>query len=141
MGETLNIRPFVETDRDQVIALWHAAGLTVPHNDPDQDIDRKMAVGDGLFLAADISGRIVGTVMGGYDGVRGWIYSLAVHPDHQRHGHGQTLITAIEEALAAQGCHKINLQVRAGNKPAEAFYSAIGYEVEDRVSFGKRLQK
>jgi ribosomal protein S18 acetylase RimI-like enzyme len=77
--------------------------------------------------------------MAGYDGHRGWVYSMAVHPDWRGDGLGSQLLAAAEEALAARGCVKINLQVLPGNGNAQAFYEANGYVVEDRISMGKRL--
>lgn len=136
---TFEIRQFAEPDRAAVISVWQASGITRPQNDPDLDIDRKLAAATEPFLVGTFAGEVVGTVMGGYDGSRGWIYALAVHPDHQRKGYGGQLVVAVEATLAARGCPKINLQVRAGNAAAEAFYRAIGYDVEERISFGKRL--
>jgi ribosomal protein S18 acetylase RimI-like enzyme len=82
---------------------------------------------------------VVGSVMGGYDGHRGWIYALAVKPSHRRRGIASALMHAIERRLAAAGCGKLNLQVRASNSAVIAFYEALGFAVEARVSMGKRL--
>ena len=84
---------------------------------------------------------MVGTVIAGYDGVRGWVYHLAVDPSKRRRGIGRSLMQAVEVRLLRLGCPKLNLQVRAGNSSVVAFYRALGYAVEDRVSFGKRLDQ
>ena len=89
-------------------------------------------------LAGIPAQRIVGSVMAGYEGHRGWINYLAIAPEYQRQGLGRDLMVRAEEALAAIGCPKINLQVRSQNAKVIAFYEAIGYLVEDRVSLGKR---
>jgi ribosomal protein S18 acetylase RimI-like enzyme len=83
--------------------------------------------------------RIVGTVMAGYDGHRGWVYYVVVSPDHRRQGIGTALMERAEEGLASLGCPKVNLQVRAGNEAVVRFYETLGYGVEERVSMGKRL--
>jgi ribosomal protein S18 acetylase RimI-like enzyme len=77
--------------------------------------------------------------MGGYEGHRGWVNYLAVHPDARGAGHGRALMDELESLLLAHGCPKINLQVRGDNTEALAFYAAIGYGVDDAVSLGKRL--
>jgi ribosomal protein S18 acetylase RimI-like enzyme len=77
--------------------------------------------------------------MGGYDGHRGWIYSVAVLPQYQRRGIGTALIRHLESTLTALGCLKVNLQVRSTNAAVIAFYKRLGYTVEERVSMGKRL--
>ena len=83
--------------------------------------------------------RIVASVMVGYDGHRGWINYLAVAPDQQRAGVGQALMAEAEQRLRAIGCPKINLQVRADNSEAVAFYRSIGFQQDNVISFGKRL--
>ena len=92
-----------------------------------------------LFLVAVANGRVIGAVMGGYDGHRGWVYSLAVD-DHERHrGIGTALVENIEESLKALGCLKVNLQVVGSNLIVVEFYKRLGFSVEDRISMGKRL--
>ena len=135
------IRPFTLPDSDAVIAIWEACGLTVPWNDSHKDIARKMAVNPELFLVAEVDGRIAGTVMGGYEGHRGWINYLAVSPDYQRQGVGRALMEAVEAKLLAMGCPKINLQVRSGNTAVIQFYGHLGYHIDDVISLGKRLIK
>jgi ribosomal protein S18 acetylase RimI-like enzyme len=77
--------------------------------------------------------------MGGYDGHRGWVYSLAVRPDLRRRGVGTALMRHVERALADLGCPKVNLQVLASNAATVAFYRGLGYDVEERLSMGKVL--
>ncbi|MEF2230053.1 MAG: GNAT family acetyltransferase [Pseudodesulfovibrio sp.] len=125
--------------REAVIALWKAAfGYTAAHNDPGRSIDRK-AAHDDLFWVADDGGMVVGTVMAGYDGHRGWIYSLAVRTDLRRQGVGRALMARAEERLVELGCDKVNLQIVGGNVGAKEFYESCGFLEEDRVSMGKRL--
>ena len=133
------IRPFAADDRRPVIAVWERSGITRPWNDPGRDIDRKLAIDPDGFLVAEHDGVVVGTVMAGYDGHRGWINYLAVDPDAQRLGVGRALMAAAESLLGERGCPKINLQIRTSNREAIAFYESIGYALDDVVSMGRRL--
>ena len=138
-NEKTTIRLFLDTDTDAVIALWQACELTRAWNNPEKDIQRKLAVDDELFLVAESQGNIVGSVMGGYDGHRGWINYLAVDPGQRKQGLGKQLMLAVEQRLLDLGCPKINLQIRTGNEAVMEFYRAIGFTEDACVSFGKRL--
>jgi len=135
------LRPYAAADEAATIALWQRCGLTRPWNDPAKDIARKMAAQPGGFalLVAD-DGAVVGSVMAGYEGHRGWINYLAVDPEWQRRGLGQRLMAWSETWLRAQGCPKINLQIRRDNLVAIGFYEAIGFSDDAVVSYGKRLE-
>ena len=137
----IEIRPYKETDRDMVIELWQEVFPDTPaHNVPDKDIQRKMSVQRELFLVATKGLKILGTAMAGYDGHRGWVYYVAVNPYNQRKGIGTALMKRVELELKRMGCPKLNLQVRATNQGVAAFYKKLGYDVEDRLSLGKRLE-
>ena len=99
----------------------------------------KVARDPGLFLVAVSDGRVVGTAMGGYDGHRGWIYSLAVDENERHRGIGTVLVRAVERKLRGLGCLKVNLQVMPDNKGVVGFYQGLGFSIEDRISMGKRL--
>jgi ribosomal protein S18 acetylase RimI-like enzyme len=134
------IRPYAPADEGAVIALWQTCGLVRPQNDPHKDIARKLRVDPEWLLVAEDGGRIIGTVMAGYEGHRGWINYLAVEPARQRGGLGRELMAAAERLLRAAGCPKINLQVRPENQAAIAFYERLGFSVEGAISLGKRLE-
>jgi len=122
--------------------LWEQVfGYNASHNVPGLAIAKKVAVADGLFFVATHELAVVGTIMAGYDGHRGWIYSLAVHPDWRKRTIGSALLGHAENELCARGCVKINLQIIEGNEAVEAFYRANGYLTEKRISMGKRLPK
>lgn len=133
------IRAFQPSDEPAVIALWQACDLIRPWNNPQLDIQRKLAVQPAMFLVAEEDQRVMGTVMAGYEGHRGWINYLAVSPTKRLQGVGRQLMQAAESALNAAGCPKINLQVRDGNDAVLAFYERLGYGVDPVVSLGKRL--
>jgi ribosomal protein S18 acetylase RimI-like enzyme len=137
---TLEIRPFQPSDREAVVALWHECGLVRPANDPIRDIARKEKVRGDLFLVGLLEGDIIASAMAGYDGHRGWIYYVGVSPKHQRSGFGRQLIGEVERLLRAEGCAKINLQVRKANAGAMTFYSSIGFVQDEVLAFGKRLE-
>lgn len=136
---TLEVRSFAECDRAAVVDLWQRCELTRPWNDPDRDIDRKLARDDELFLVGTVDGAVAATVMAGYDGHRGWVNYLAVDPDRRVGGHGATIMRAAEDRLMALGCPKVNLQIRTSNLDAVRFYESIGYVADDVVSMGRRL--
>lgn len=133
------IRAFGAADRAALVELWRRCDLTRPWNDPDLDIDRKLAVDPDGLLVAEVAGELVASVMVGYDGHRGWVNYLAVAPSQQGTRLGARMMSAAEDLLRARGCPKLNLQVRTSNTAAFAFYEAIGYERDDVVSFGRRL--
>lgn len=137
----MQICPFNPTDTEAVIALWERCGLTRPQNDPRKDIERKLNMQPELFLVAleAETPTIIGTVMAGYDGHRGWINYLAVDPEARRRGLGRELMQRAEAELLKRGCPKINLQIRGSNTEALGFYRAIGFLQDDVVSMGKRL--
>lgn len=134
----MEIRPFEEADEVAVVKLWEDVfAYPQARNAPAKVIRDKLAVQRDLFFVALEDGQLVGTVMGGYDGHRGWVYSLAVRPDVRRKGIGTELMRRVERELARRGCPKINLQVLASNVATVAFYKGLGYAVEERISMGK----
>jgi ribosomal protein S18 acetylase RimI-like enzyme len=140
----LSIRCFDEGDTDAVIALWLDAfpeyrDASRPQRNPHLSIANKLATQPELFFVAVKDGRLVGTVLAGYDGHRGWLYSLAVDGTERRQGIGTLLIQHAEAALAARGCPKVNLQVLSAKADVRAFYEALGYRADEVVSLGKRL--
>ena len=84
---------------------------------------------------------LIGTIMAGYDGNRGWIYGLGVLPEYQRQGIGSSLLAFVEKKLSGLGCRKINLQMMEGDEASERFFSANGYRTEKRINMGKRLSQ
>lgn len=126
--------------RAAVLALWPAVfGYETAHNEPSLALDRKVSAADGLFWVAVEDGVVVGAIMAGYDGHRGWLYSLAVPEGKRNSGLGSALVGHAEEVLRARGCVKINLQILAGNEGVESFYAKLGFVSEERISMGKVL--
>lgn len=135
----MRVRAADEGDRHAVVALWHACGLTRPWNDPEADFARAIGGEASTVLVAETDGAVVGSVMVGDDGHRGWIYYLAVAPAARRSGLGRQLMAAAEEWLRARGCPKIQLMVREDNAPALDFYAALRLERQSVVTLGRFL--
>jgi ribosomal protein S18 acetylase RimI-like enzyme len=134
-----SIRAFTLRDTESVISLWQQTGLTRSWNNPHLDIQRKLSVQPELFFVAVDGHDVVGTVMAGYDGHRGWLYYLATAPRHRGEGIARALVTAAEEALLELGCPKVQLMVRPENEDVLGLYDALGYERFATTTTGKRL--
>ena len=133
------IKPLpVEMDAS-AIDLWHTTGLTRPWNDTADDLRRALIGSTSAVLAAFDDDALVGTVMVGEDGHRGWVYYLAVHPAAQGRGIGRALMAASESWLHDRGCVKLNLMVRATNTKVVGFYAALGYADDGVAVLSKRL--
>ena len=140
-SERLSVRPFQHGEREALQRLWaRVSPDDPPWNAPEVMIENKLKVQPELLLVGEVEGTLVGAVIAGFDGVRGWIYHLAIAPEYRRRGFATQLVRAAEDGLRRLGCPKVNLQVRAVNHEVVAFYRSIGYEIEERVSMGRRLE-
>lgn len=136
----MEIRRYNESDFDGVQSLWEEAFPNdPPWNRAEKAVPAKLAFQPDLLLVGVEDGAVIGSVMAGYDGHRGWLYSVAVRKQNRRGGLGTALVRRAEQALHAIGCGKVNLQVRTTNDAVVRFYERLGYVVEDRVSLGRRL--
>lgn len=136
----VEVRTFRDEDEDAVVAVWEACFPGAPpRNDPRRIIERKRGVLPELFLVAESEAELVGAVVGGWDGYRGWVYHLATAPRVRRRGVATALMRELEQRLAALGCPKVNLQVLPDNHEVSAFYRSLGYVAEERLDFGKLL--
>jgi len=134
------VRRFERVHTDAVVALWEEAGLTRPWNDPRVDIERKLAMQpEGFLVAVTKDDEVIGSVMAGYDGHRGWLYYLATAASHRGLGIARALVAEAERVLVAMGCPKVQLMVREGNEHVLGFYDALGYERFTVANTGKRL--
>lgn len=138
------IRVFAPEDRKALVALWTACGLTRPWNNPERDIDRKRANSPQWLFIAEVPRSatrwtLIGSVMVGYEGHRGWVNYLAVHPRWQGRGLGRALMERAEHLLRDQACPKLNLLIRSDNAAVQAFYERLGYRVDQAIPMGKRL--
>jgi ribosomal protein S18 acetylase RimI-like enzyme len=135
---TLAITPINGADVADVVALWQACGLTRPWNDPASDIAfaRKSANATVLIGRGDDA---LATVLVGHDGHRGWVYYLAVSPDHRHKGYGRIMMDAAERWLRERGIEKLQLMVRPDNVSVKDFYQSLGYSMQERIIYAKWL--
>ena len=137
----LRIRPFRDEDEDEVVSLWKVCDLVRPWNNPRRDIESARAGQSSeifVAVAGDGGERIVGSVMAGYDGHRGWVYYVAAHPEHRSRGLGGQLMRHAEAWLEALGAPKVMLMIREENEGVRRFYEGLGYEVERRTVMSRR---
>jgi ribosomal protein S18 acetylase RimI-like enzyme len=135
----VDVRELTTADRDQAVALWRAAGLTRPWNEPVADFDRAIGSPSSAVLGATDTGGVAATVMVGHDGHRGWVYYLATDPDRRGSGLGRRMMAAAEVWLREHGAVKLNLMVRRENTGVMDFYARLGYTTDDVVVLSRRL--
>lgn len=140
MDNNVDIRVYRESDRQEVIRLWEVVFPGgAAWNKSEEVISTKLSTQPELFFVAVQDERVVGTILAGFDGVRGWVHRLAVCPNQRRRGLASLLMQRAELSLKGIGCPKLNLQVRASNLEVLKFYESLGYTVEQRASLGKAL--
>ncbi len=128
-------------DYAAVIGLWGQAGpgIHLRSSDEPEEIRKKLERDPDLFLLAETGGKLVGAVLGGYDGRRGMMYHLAVDPEHRKQGIGEALMAELERRLVDKGCTRYYLLVTMDNEDAIHFYEARGWERMDLFAYGKDL--
>jgi ribosomal protein S18 acetylase RimI-like enzyme len=136
---TLKIAPIEDADIADVIALWRRCGLMRPWNDPAADIALARKGANAAVLAGRHGSAIVATVLVGHDGHRGWVYYVAVDPDHHHKGYGRIIMDAAESWLRGRGIEKLMLMVRPDNSQVQAFYQSLGYLEQERIVYAKWL--
>jgi ribosomal protein S18 acetylase RimI-like enzyme len=142
-GKTLSFE-IVKYNKDYqkaLIELWKKCNLIVPQNDPLEDIQKKLEFQPDMFLIALLNGKLIGSVMVGYEGHRGWLNYLAVLPDYQNRGYGRKLVEKAIAELQKLGCLKLNVQIRESNISAVRFYERLGFRDDHVVSLGLRLEQ
>ena len=124
----IEIAPFDLHDYDEVMALWsQTEGLTLRDADSREAITCYLGRNPNLSFVARDQGRLVGAVLAGTDGRRGYLQHLAVAPSHRGQGLGRVLAERAVAALRALGIEKCHLMVRQENAPARAFWERLGW--------------
>ena len=138
-GPALTIAPIGDADVADVVALWQRCGLTRPWNDPGADIALARRGPNAAVLVGRDGGSIVASVLVGHDGHRGWVYYVAVDPDHRNKGYGRVMMDVAEDWLRARSIEKLQLMVRPDNSQVQAFYQSLGYLEQERIVYAKWL--
>ncbi|MEX2298780.1 MAG: GNAT family acetyltransferase [Dongiaceae bacterium] len=129
----MSIRRYRAEDFDAVASLWEDVGFNMPPNEPRRDIEFLLRHDNAVLLVDDVDGTVMGTILAGHDGHRGWLYRFAVWPEHRGKGHGRALFAAAEQWLAARGLVKIELLIRGDNMRVKPYYERVGYEQTPRI--------
>ncbi len=140
-NKVIDFRVFTLDDYDAVRALWeeYPEALGIGRSDTREELAKKLARDPDLFVVAEENGRIIGTVIGGFDGRRGLIYHLAVDRASRGQGLGRALMAEVERRLAARGCIRAYLLVKPENLEVIEFYKQLGWEAMPVTTMGKNL--
>ena len=134
------VRAATLDDAHAITDLWRICGLTRPWNDPAADVALAIHGPSSVILVVERDGVVIGSVMAGFDGHRGWVYYVAVDASARRGGIGRRLMAAAGDWLRARGAPKLQLMVRDGNAEAVAFYTALGFTVQPVTTLGRFLE-
>ena len=135
----LTIAAIEDADVAAVIVLWQRCGLTRPWNNPAADIALARRGPNAAMLVGRDGRGIAASVLVGHDGHRGWVYYVAVDPDHRHKGYGRVIMDAAEDWLRGRGIEKLQLMVRPDNSQVQAFYQSLGYFEQQRIVYAKWL--
>jgi hypothetical protein len=138
-SSNLDITTAEDADEAGIVTLWEKCELTRPWNDPRADLTRARKGPASAVLVGRDQQSVLATVMVGHDGHRGWLYYVAVDPDHRKNGYGRAIVTAAEDWLRARGVEKLQLMVRPDNTYAQAFYETLDYDEQPRIIYAKWL--
>lgn len=133
----MEFREFTLNDFDSVTNLWKKAGLILSRSDTYEGMKEKLKRDPELFFVLEDSTRIIGVVMGSYDGRRGWINHLAVDPEYQGRNICQKIMTELELRFKQVGCEKINLLIEIDNEKVQSFYEKQGFEKDELIFMEK----
>jgi ribosomal protein S18 acetylase RimI-like enzyme len=137
---SLTVKTAVAEDEQAVVSLWRACDLVAPYNDPAADFRfAKAGPCSDVLVAVDDAGDVVGSVMVGHDGHRGWLYYVAASPASRGEGVGRIVVQAAENWLRQRGVVKVQLLVRETNTKVVSFYEHLGFEVAPRVVMSRWL--
>ncbi|NQY93305.1 MAG: GNAT family acetyltransferase [Campylobacteraceae bacterium] len=133
------IKKYNNTHRAGLISLWENAFPNNPeHDEPNLMLDLKLKIDDLIFVALEDE-KIIGSCMAGYDGHRGYLYSVAVSSEIRKGGVGRKLVSYTIDELKKLGCTKVNLHIRPTNTEVAQFYRSLGFEVEERICMSKLI--
>ncbi len=135
----VELRACTMADHEAITSLWHSCGLHPSRTDTREALGRKLERDPELFLLAVADDEVVGTLLGTYDGRRGWINRLAIRHDWRGKGVADRLMAEVERRLVALGCEKVNLLIEPENGAAQGYYERLGYGVDPLIFMEKWL--
>ncbi len=130
MADEIIIRRCSERDIEPVLELWRVAGSTPSVTDTSHDLRRTINSGASSVIVAQSDGRIAGSIIVTFDGWRGNLYRLAVHPDHQRRGIARSLVSEAETWLRGQGVKRVVAVVEKDHPWAVGVWESTGFVLE-----------
>jgi ribosomal protein S18 acetylase RimI-like enzyme len=137
--KAIRIRAFQLADYRQVMTLWQAVGFRGWSLLTRDQVVQKLRRDRDLFLVACLEGQIVGSVMGSWDGYRGWAHNVAVHPSHQRRGIGRILMSELEKRLWNKGARVLNLHYFKESTWARDFYHSLEFQSADNATLAQKV--
>ncbi|HEY7425095.1 MAG TPA: GNAT family N-acetyltransferase [Gemmataceae bacterium] len=132
-ADTLSIRACRLEDINGVLELWRQADATPSMTDTADDLRRAITENPSHVLVTEVRGRLVGSIIGTFDGWRGNIYRLVVHPNSRRQGVARALVAEVERKLKQQGAKRITALVERDHPGAMNFWEGVGYQVDERI--------
>lgn len=134
------IRAATLDDTQSIIKIWEECKLTRPWNNPNDDITNALTTSTSTILLLCDDSQIIGTVMVGYDGHRGWIYYLAVRTEFRKKRYGKQLMQEAEKWLKSRNVPKLMLMIRNSNEEVKSFYEACEYKDDEVIVMAKWLK-
>ena len=133
----IKIRNLTKEDYDDMVSIWEASGLPYKPRGRDsrEEIERQMEESGDLFIGAEVNGRLVGVVIGSWDGRKGWINRIAVLPEFQGRGIAKMLVGACEDALRSRGARIFAMLIEEGNEPSFRMAERLGYKLHRDIFY------
>ena len=127
MANEIALRRGLEEDIESVLELWRVADATASVTDTEEDLRRTINSAASSVIVAARGGRIAGSIIGTFDGWRGNIYRLAVHPDYRRRGIARRLVLEVETWLRGQGAKRVGAVVEKDHPWATGFWDSTEF--------------
>ena len=130
MADEIILRQCLEGEIESVLELWRAAGSTPSVTDTREALLTTINSGASSVIVAVSGGAVAGSIIGAFDGWRGNLYRLAVHPDYQRQGIARRLVSEAEDWLRGQGAKRVGAVVEKDHPWAVGFWESAGFALE-----------